>query len=605
MDEVALLTSIALFTLLSGVCSIVFNKAKLPPLIGYLTAGIVITNVFDVNETGMTAVELLSDFGLVLLMFCIGLEINLKKIRKQGKFAILVAVVQLPLMVLGGIIAGAAMGFNQVQSIALGAIISGSSTAVVMAVLKSQNKLNRDHIEMLVLITIMEDIGQVIILSMLTPVLAGSSMETSDLVVLVTTIAVFMVASFVIGLKYEAVPRLMNWITDHVPWETAIVMAVGMAFGMALLATKAGLSMAIGSFLMGLLMSPSRKGEDINAAIEPMKSLFMAMFFISVGMEVHLGTLVENIAMILGVYVLFASLKTSTVFLGYWIGRQDGRNGFLSAVGLTAMGEFAFIIAKEALDYGVVDDGFYTSIIGAALVSMVALPLLTRSSDRIWSGFESRCPAFMRKGIEAANGFREDLYSSIDSTGKRARKTMRRRMTYWYVDVLLITVIEIDFYAAVPMLSPMLDDMYGGGEHLWDFVFVMLNFLVLIPPIGYLVEGLRRLDRLIVDWSRDMADRSGRGKPNVYAEMLEINTFAVVAIIDLALIVIIPNPLTLAEHLLVAVAAVLIVIVLIHRRRKRRASAMKSFEGERNRYKPASNHPPKAGVAQPGGASDS
>ncbi len=608
MDETALLTSIALFTLLAGFCSIVFNKAKLPPLIGYLTAGIVISNVVDVSETGMTAVELLSDFGLVLLMFCIGLEINLKKIKKQGKFAVLVAVVQLPLMVLGGIIAGAAMGFNQVQSIALGAIISGSSTAVVMAVLKSQNKLNRDHIEMLVLITIMEDIGQVIILSMLTPVLAGSSMEASDLIVLITTIALFMVASFVIGLKLEAVPKLMNWITDHVPRETAIVMAVGMAFGMALLATKAGLSMAIGSFLMGLLMSPSRKGEEINAAIEPMKSLFMAMFFISVGMEVRLGTLADNIAMVLGVYVLFASLKTSTVFLGYWIGRQDGRNGFLSAVGLTAMGEFAFIIAKEALDFGVVDDGFYTSIIGAALVSMVSLPILTRSSDKIWNKFESGCPAFLRKGIESANGFREDLYSSIYSTSKMARKTMRRGMTYVYVDVLLIILIEIAFYAAVPTLSPMMDGVYGGGVHTWDFAFVVLNFLVLIPPIGYMVEGLRSLDRLIVDWSRDMADRSGRGKPSVYAEILEINTFAIVAIIDLALIVVIPNPLTLAEHLFVTVAAVLIVVALIYRRHKRRAAVMKSSESseeERNRYKPASNHPPKAGVAQPGGASDS
>ena len=105
-----------------------------------------------------------------------------------------------------------------------------------------------------------------------------------------------------------------------------------------------------------------------------------------------------------------------------------------------------------------------------------------------------------------------------------------------------------------------------------------------------------------------MADRSGRGKPSVYAEILEINTFAIVAIIDLALIVIIPNPLTLAEHLFVTVAAALIVVALIYRRHKRRAAVMKSSESseeERNRYKPASNHPPKAGVAQPGGASDS
>ena len=98
LDETLLLTSIALFTLLAGVCSIVFNKLKLPPLIGYLVAGIVIANLLTISETGTIAVEMLSDFGLVLLMFCIGLEVNIKKIKKQGVFAITVAVVQLPLM---------------------------------------------------------------------------------------------------------------------------------------------------------------------------------------------------------------------------------------------------------------------------------------------------------------------------------------------------------------------------------------------------------------------------------------------------------------------------------------------------------------------------
>ena len=608
MDETALLTSVALFTLLAGVCAIVFNKAKLPPLIGYLTAGIVVANVFVIDETGLTAVEILSDFGLVLLMFCIGLEINLTKIKKQGKFAVMVAVVQLPILVVGGMAAGMLMGFDGVQAIALGAIISGSSTAAVMAVLKSQNRLNKDHIEMLVLVLIMEDIGQVVILSMLTPAFAGASMNTSDLVVLITTIALFMVASLVIGLKLEVAPRLMNWITDHVPWETAIVISVGMAFGMALLATKAGLSMAIGSFLMGLLLSSARKGEAINESIEPMKSLFMAMFFISVGMEVHLDTLVQNLTMILGMYGLFAILMTVAVFLGYWVAGESGRIGFLSAIGLTAMGEFAFIISKEALGYGVVDETFYTSIIGAALVSMVMLPILSRFADKIWDRAEASRPAFLRKWVASANMFRDDMYQNVYDTNKKTRRLLRRGMAYAYVDVLIILLIEIVFFFCVPAVSSFLDSMYGGGVHMWDFALVVLNFVVLIPPIAYLVENLKRLDELIVNNSRRMAVKRGKGVTNVYAEILEINSYVVVTIIDLALIVIIPNPLTLAEHLLVAAVAVLIVAFIILRRRRRRSAEMKSVEvpkEERNRYKPASNHPPKAGVAQPGGASDS
>ena len=168
MEEMVVLTALALFTLLAAICSIVFNKLKLPPLIGYIVAGIILVNILFIYQDEETIsaeeeiISLLKDMGLVMLMFCIGLEINIKKIRKQGSFAILVAVIQLPLMVFGGFIAGTFLGFDMTQSIVLGAIISGSSTAVVMAVLKSQNRLDKEHIEMLVLITIMEDIGQVI-----------------------------------------------------------------------------------------------------------------------------------------------------------------------------------------------------------------------------------------------------------------------------------------------------------------------------------------------------------------------------------------------------------------------------------------------------------
>src|SRR5574344_14964 len=195
MDEILLLTSLAVLVLLAGLCSIVFNKLKLPPLIGYLVAGIIVANFWTLNEEGESVVEILSDMGLVMLMFCIGLEINLKKIKKQGLFAIEDAAIQLPLMVFGGFLAGTLLGFNTLQCITLGAIISGSSTAVVMAVLKSQGKLDKEHIEMLVLITIMEDIGQVIILSMLTPMLAGTSLNTNGLIVMIISILVFMISS--------------------------------------------------------------------------------------------------------------------------------------------------------------------------------------------------------------------------------------------------------------------------------------------------------------------------------------------------------------------------------------------------------------------------
>ena len=557
-----MLTSMALFALLAGLCSIIFNRLKLPPLIGYLVAGIVVANVFHVNETGEIVISMLSDMGLVLLMFCIGLEINLKKIRKQGMFAIEVAVIQLPLMVLGGFIAGNFLGFDMIQCLTLGAIISGSSTAVVMAVLKSQNKLDREHIETLVLITIMEDIGQVIILSIITPVLAGSSMDPTDLVVMVVSIVVFMVASMLIGFRF--IPRLINWVSDNVTEEILMVLSVGMAFGLALLSTYAGLSMAIGAFLMGMIMSACRKSKEINESIDPMKNLVMAMFFISVGMEISVNTLVDNIGMIIAIYLIFAILKSSTVFLGYWVGNQDGRTGFLSAVGLVAMGEFAFIIAKEALDFGVVNESFYTSVIGAALLSMIMLPFLTRYSDRIWDKSVEKCPDWLNRRILKVNAARDSLYMNIYATSKKSRKAIRKSMTRAYINVLVLAILEIAFYIVVPKLGRFLSDAFGGDVFLWYLGLLVVNFVVLLIPATYIVKNVKFLDEIVIAGAQRISRLDGREDEfgHLYQKFLDMNTSFMAMIIVFVIILLVPNPLPLSAHLLILVLAAIVVYVM-------------------------------------------
>ena len=469
--------TLAVFILLAAVCSIVFNRIKLPPLIGYIVAGIIIANVWTVTPESYEVVEILSDIGLVMLMFCIGLEINLKKIRKQGIFAIKVAVIQLPLMVLGGAMAGTLLGFNMVQCICLGAIISGSSTAVVMAVLKSQNRLDKEHIEMLVLITIMEDIGQVIILSMITPLIAGSTMNINEIIVMFISIFVFMIISLLVGLRL--VPRMINWVSDNVSDEILTVFSVGLAFSMALLSIFIGLSMAIGAFLMGMMISASRKSKEINHKIEPMRDLFMAVFFIDIGMKITVGSLVDNIGLILIIYVLFAVLKVSTVFLAYWIGGETGRNGFISATALVAMGEFAFIIAAEAHSYGVADDAFYTSVVGAALVSMVVLPFLTRYAPDMWDKGVMHCPKPIYGACNSLNCARDNIYTRISATSKRSQKTFMRSMTHSYINLLVIAAIEIVFYLGIKPAVDWLSASFGGDS------LIQVFSLDMKPDVSY------------------------------------------------------------------------------------------------------------------------
>ena len=145
MDEVAFLTIMALMLVLASVASILFSKLRMPAIIGYLAAGIIIANFWGIPEgESETIIELLSNIGLVLLMFAIGMELNLKKLKQSGAFTIMVAAVQLPLMVLCGYIAGFILGWNMVESIFLGAVISGSSTAVVTAVLRANKQISKD-----------------------------------------------------------------------------------------------------------------------------------------------------------------------------------------------------------------------------------------------------------------------------------------------------------------------------------------------------------------------------------------------------------------------------------------------------------------------------
>lgn len=165
MEESVLLVNMTILLLLGGVCSMVFRKLKMPAVIGYLVTGIILANYWSgKSEDTELIVNFLSDLGLIFLMFCIGMELNLKKLRKMGSFAIMVVMIQVPLMLFGGYLLGMLfLGLDSLQAIIFGAIISGSSTAVVTIVLKDQDRLTHAEVETVILITVVEDVAQVII----------------------------------------------------------------------------------------------------------------------------------------------------------------------------------------------------------------------------------------------------------------------------------------------------------------------------------------------------------------------------------------------------------------------------------------------------------
>ena len=560
MDEQMLVLSLAAFTLVAGLCSVLFNKLKLPPLIGYLIAGIVLANMWNISEEGGQVISVLSDMGLVLLMFCIGLEINLRRLRKQGMFAIMVCMVQMPIILIGGFVAGELMGMTLVQSLVLGAVMSGSSTAVVLAVLKAQNFLDKEHTESIILVLIIEDIGQVILLSMLGPMMNGTSMSPDSMLIMILSIIIFMALAIFIGLRL--LPPFINWISDNVSKEVTIILVLGLAFAMAYLSMLVGLSLAIGAFLMGMIVASTRKSRDIHHAIEPMENLFMAMFFISVGMEVSLGSFVDNIMLTIGIYLLFLFLKIGAVYFGYFTANEKGRICWLSAVSLTVMGEFAFIIAKEALGYSVIDQSLYTSIVGAALISMIALPVIAKFAEKTWDTADAKCPQGIRKHLDKVVARRDSVYDSFTSASTRSRNALRRSMAYAYVNILLIVIIQTIFFLFTATIGDWLNSKISAlSAHEWCMVLMVANFLLLFIPTHQLVSNVKALDELVVKGSRYMT-KSSKAAHKSYQSLLEFNSILLAFFIVTLIIAIIPNPLGNYEHfILFALAAASLLFV--------------------------------------------
>lgn len=573
MDESVLLLTMMSMMLTAGICSVVFNKLKMPAIIGYLLAGIILVNVFNLNDSkdfSMETVSVLKDIGLVMLMFGIGMELNIQKIKKYGKIALLVAIIQLPLMVLSGYFFGMLLfGLNSIEAITLGAVISGSSTAVVTVVLKSHDRVTKEQADTLILVTIMEDIGQVVILSMVTPLFVGSSIEAAEMVNLVILIFVFMVTAIVIGIKF--VPRILNWIGDNTSAEVLLVMSVGLCFLLAWLSKYIGMSMAIGAFLMGVIVSQSKFSHEISEKTEPMKEVFMAVFFISVGMEVTIGAFINSLPMAVGILVLFMLSKFITVFIGYFMGNQSFEEGFVSSISLMAMGEFAFIISSEALSKGAVTGDFYTAVIGAALMSMIILPILAKKMYVMSDWLSTKRPRPFGPMAGRAYSVRNDVFSKMESSpsmGQYVRSSLRKT----YICLILIILIEIVFVSLMDPMTNFVSELITmenvDSDYLSYIILMVVNFLLLVVPTYGLIKSIKTVDRLVMEGERkiieDRPEEEVAKIKSFYETVLNFSTIALVFFIDFMIMAVVPGPFGAERSSLIVIPIAIVIFIIAY-----------------------------------------
>ena len=566
-EEAVLLINMAMLLLIGGLCSIVFKKLKMPAAIGYIVSGIILSNYWSgLSSETNEIVEFLADLGLVLMMFCIGMELNLKKLRKMGPFAMMIVMIIVPVMLTAGVIAGMILGLSMLQSIVLGAIISGSSTAVVTIVLAEQDRINHAEIETIIFIMVIEDVAQVLILSAISPLMTGSEMDIMGIIWMLFTVVIFMVGAIGIGLI--TIPKLLDYISEKFSMEALLVLALGLCFGLAYLSVYIGMSMAIGAFLMGVIVSQSKQHKRIEHEIEPMKNVFMMMFFISIGLLITPESIINNIVTILIIYGIYFVFMSSSVGIGYFLGNKPLRTAYYCSIALLAMGEFAFIISKEAYVNGIISGDLYSSIIGAALVSMIALPLVSRQVERIGNFVQVHTPQPLVNGFLKLEVARSNYYAKMSLATKETMANFRSRMASLYFTLVLVVIVQIIFVLTTPGFADFINDHTPESVSLYltTTLILLLDFLVLVPILHRTVMNIKYLLRVFLDSERKaIAAGTGRPRPRIdrfLRFVMTVNDWFFIILFDFAVLFFTPNHIDTWAHVLVAIAGVAIIATL-------------------------------------------
>jgi monovalent cation:H+ antiporter-2, CPA2 family len=551
-EETRIVIDMALLLLISGVCSLVFAKIKMPPILGYLAAGIILgpTMFPDLWVEG-TTVDLLSNIGIVFLMFFIGLETDIAKLRTNGMKLIFVVGLQMPIVVVCGYLAGIMLGMNFIQSIFLGAIISGTSTAVVVGVLKTNDHISDDLAKTIITITIFEDVGQVIILSLAAPLLAGDSPALGSTLLMVVAMILFIGFTLLFGIAL--IPRLLNYIGDKFSGEILLIISCGLCFAMAAISNTIGLSIAIGAFLMGMIISLSLYSHTIASKVESVKDLFMAVFFISIGLQISPSLIYNNIGLAVIIAVVFTISKMGSVTLSCYIANMKARDSLVIGMSLVAMGEFAFIIAKQALDAGVVTMDFYSAVIGAALITMIVMPVLTKAQPRILDWLWRNVPIGLRESITRIDRVRTKPYKKKPAYTE-AERTVKKGLFFIAIDCIVMFIIMVIF-----------DVIEGIESHFAsaaDYLNILPKELLVVAVIIVLVPAIYNIRyhvRILSGALTLMALESSQCNPKNAGYLFRIYfNLGNIAMLLLVMVIVIPF---IPESTIVSPAGVVIVVL--------------------------------------------
>ena len=401
MNEETLLRDLAVVLAVSGAVTAIFHQLRLPVVLGYLMAGVLIgphTPPFAF-VTDTHSIETLAELGVILLLFSIGLEFSLRKIQRVGLIAVVVAAVEVSGMFALGYTAGQLLGWTHADSLFLGAILSISSTTIIVKAL-SELGLTRAKFARIVLgVLIVEDVVAIVLLVVMSGFANAGTVELRDVVMAIAGVALFAITIVIIGLL--TVPSLLRWLAGFPVREVLTVSVLGLCFAVAIIADSLGFSVALGAFLIGAVIAETAQVHEVERRIESIRDVFSAVFFVAVGMQIDPRVLVSSWTVVLGLSALTIAGKVATSAFGALACGSPPREAFRIGMSLGQIGEFSFIIAGLGRSAGVISDSLYPITVAVSAVTTLTTPFKIRFADDVAGAIGRILPARVHDVVAA------------------------------------------------------------------------------------------------------------------------------------------------------------------------------------------------------------
>lgn len=553
-----LVKDLALILMVAGIVTIIFKKLKQPLVLGYIVAGFLVSPhmPYTMSVIDETDIKTWADIGVIFTLFSLGLDFSFKKIVKMGASPIIATVVIVFFMMMLGISIGHGFGWSKMDCIFLGGMLAMSSTTIIYKAFDDMGLRQQKFAGMVMSVLILEDILAIVMMVMLSAIAGGNNPDGEQMIGSVIKIAFFLVLWFIVGIF--AIPLFLRSVRKLINNETLLIVALGLCCGMAVLSTKVGFSSAFGAFVMGSILAETIEAEKIIKLVEPVKNLFGAIFFVSVGMLVDPKILIEYAIPILA--LVGSILIGQAIFgtFGFMLGGESLKSAMRCGFSMAQIGEFSFIIASLGLSLGVISNYLYPVVVAVSVITTFLTPYMIRLATPTYQVMEKHLP---KRLINILNHF---AMSHPSTTQQSKWKSLLRQMLINTVaySILTAAVIALMFTFVLPFTRSLFP---GWKLHWYANAITGILTLVLIAPF---LRAIIMKKNHSNEWKRLWVESSINRIPLLF-------TIVVRFVIALAFIFYICNYLTrFTDALMIIIGIAVISLMIASRWTKKRSIKM-------------------------------